>query len=181
MKRLCLPVIFVCLSVCVFAQNSARITGNMQTNGNFFIRDSIIGAANTPQYDYQKYGAESWMNLNYSNWGFDMGLRFDVFHQSNLPDPSQSYSQQGIGRWFVSKQVHNLNLAAGYLYDQIGSGIIFRAYEERALFIDQALQGVCLGYKINDNWTVKAFSGWTGSSFFRKLPTGVRSKSFPLR
>lgn len=159
MKRLFLFAFFACSALALVAQNAARITGNLQTNGNFFIRDSIIGAANTPQYDYQKYGAESWMNLNYSNWGFDMGLRFDVFHQSNLPNPSESYSQQGIGRWFVSKEVNKLAISGGYLYDQIGSGIIFRAYEERALFIDQALYGVRLGYKINDNWNVKAFTG----------------------
>lgn len=159
MKRLYFLTLLACLSAGASAQNSARITGNLQTNGNFFVRDSIIGAANTPQYDYQKYGAESWLNLNYSNWGFDIGVRFDVFHQSNIPNPTESYTQQGIGRWFVSKQIHNLNIAGGYLYDQIGTGIIFRAYEERALFIDQALYGVRLGYKLNDNWTVKAFTG----------------------
>jgi hypothetical protein len=42
-------------------QNLGRITGNIQSNGNFFIRDSAIGAANTPQYDYQKFGAETWL------------------------------------------------------------------------------------------------------------------------
>jgi hypothetical protein len=146
-------------SIRSFTQNSSKITGNLQTNGNFFIADSAIGASNTPQYDYQKYGAESWMNLNYSNWGFDMGLRFDIFQNSNLKNPLGSYSEQGIGRWFVKKQIHKLDISAGYLYDQIGTGIIFRAYEERSLFIDQALYGVRLGYKLNENWNVKAFTG----------------------
>ena len=41
------------------AQNNARITGNLQSNGNFFIRDSAIGAAGFPQYDRQKFGAET--------------------------------------------------------------------------------------------------------------------------
>jgi hypothetical protein len=142
------------------AQNSAsRITGNLMTNGNFFITDEKIGATGTPQYDYQKFGAESWLNLNYSNWGFDMGVRFDMFNNSNLLNPTGSYTDQGIGRWFVHKKVNKFDISGGYLYDQIGSGMIFRSYEERSLMIDNALLGVKVGYEINENWNVRAFTG----------------------
>jgi len=141
------------------AQNNARITGNLMTNGNFFITDEKIGATNTPQYDYQKFGAESWLNLNYSNWGFDVGMRFDLFNNSNLLNPTGSFTDQGIGRWFVHKKVNKFDISGGYLYDQIGSGVIFRAYEERSLMIDNALLGVKVGYQINENWHVRAFTG----------------------
>ncbi len=159
MKQLVLFIFCCGILTGAQAQNTARITGNLQTNGNFFIRDSAIGAANTPQYDNQKFGAESWLNLNYSNWGFDIGVRFDLFNNSNLLNPSGSYTDQGIGRWYVRKKVDKFDLSAGYLYDQIGSGIIFRSYEERALAIDNALYGVRLGYEFNDNWKVRAFTG----------------------
>jgi Family of unknown function (DUF6029) len=155
-------IIFLLIFVASFpsvAQNTSRITGTLQTNGNFFITDAKIGAIGTPQYDYQKFGAESWLNLNYSNWGFDMGIRFDLFNNSNLLVPTGSYSGQGIGRWFVRKKVQKLELEGGYIYDQIGSGIIYRAYEERSLLIDNALYGVKVGYELNDNWRVRAFTG----------------------
>ena len=138
---------------------TAQISGNFQANANFFIRDSLIGAANTPQYDRQLYGAEAWLNLNYSNWGFDFGVRFDIFNNSNLLNPTDSYSDEGIGNWFIHKQIDELELSVGYLYDQIGSGIIFRAFEERPLLIDNALVGARLKYNFNDNWYVKGFTG----------------------
>lgn len=140
-------------------QNTGRLSGNLQLNGNFFMRDSAIGAANTPQYDRQLFGADSWLNLNYQNWGFDMGLRFDMFNNSNLLNPNDSYSDLGIGRWYISKKIHKLGITGGYIYDIIGSGIIFRAYEERALAIDQALYGVKLTYDLGENWVVKGFTG----------------------
>lgn len=139
--------------------NGARLTGNLQSNGNFFISDPKIGATGTPQYDNQKFGAESWLSLNYANWGFDMGLRFDLFNNSNLLNPTGSFTDEGIGRWYIHKEIHGFDLSGGYLYDQIGSGIIFRAYEERALMIDNALFGVKVGYQISDNWKIKAFTG----------------------
>lgn len=159
MRHLLLSLCFAWAGTAAWAQTSPRITGNLQTNGNFFITDAAIGATGTPQYDYQKFGAESWLNLNYSNWGFDLGMRFDLFNNSNLLNPTGSYSGEGIGRWFVHKKINKLDISAGYLYDQIGSGIIFRAYEERSLLIDNALYGVKLGYEINDRWRVRAFTG----------------------
>ncbi len=151
----------------MFAQNASRISGNLQSNGNFFITDAKIGASGTPQYQYQKYGAESWLNLNYSNSGLDMGIRFDMFNNSNLLNPSGSYTDEGIGRWFVHKKIDKVDISGGYLYDQIGAGIIFRAYEERSLMIDNALYGIRVGYQFNDNWRVKAFSGRIKQQFSR--------------
>ncbi|MEO6038394.1 MAG: DUF6029 family protein, partial [Saprospiraceae bacterium] len=167
MKHFFLFIFFCGALMGAQAQNTARISGNLQTNGNFFIRDSAIGAAGTPQYDHQKFGAESWLTLNYSNWGFDIGVRFDVFNNSNLLNPVGSYTDEGIGRWYVHKKVDKFDLSAGYLYDQIGSGIIFRAYEERALAIDNALYGVRLGYELNDNWKIRAFTGREKRQFSR--------------
>lgn len=140
-------------------QQASRLSGNFQSTASFFIPDSAIGAVGLPQYDRQLYGADAWMQLNYSNWGFDLGIRFDLFNNSNLLNPNGSYTAQGIGRWFIKKKIKKLGLSAGYLYDQIGSGIIFRAYEARGLAIDNALYGLRATYDINDNWRVKAFTG----------------------
>lgn len=141
------------------ANEESKLTGELQTQANFFIRDSTIGAANTPQYDRQKFGSNTWLALNYRNWGFDIGVRFDAFNNSNLIDPMDSYTAVGIGRWHVMKSVGKLDMTAGYIYDQIGSGTIFRAYENRALAIDNALVGLRLKYNLTPNLYIKGFMG----------------------
>lgn len=157
------PLIFFAIfiySTSLLAQNEkGTLSGSFQANANFFIRDSTIGATNTPQYDHQLYGADAWLNLNYNYSGFDVGLRFDLFNNSNLLNPQSSYTAEGIGRWYIKKKIDKFSLAGGYLYDQIGSGIIFRAYEERPLLIDNALFGVRLGYDLGENWEIKALTG----------------------
>ncbi len=158
MKRLFLPIFLLFLFLKMTAQNpqnKSRITGSVQSNVNFFIPDADLG---TPKFD-KKVGGESWLNLNYSKWGFDVGLRLDIFQGSILRNPNDQYSALGIGRWFIQKKIKKFSFAGGYLYDQIGAGIIWRAYEERALFIDQALYGAKVGYQINKNWSAKAFIG----------------------
>ncbi len=177
-------ILFICLCIFpifLFGQNDGgQIAGNLQTNAKFFLRDSLIGAANTPQYDRQLFGAESWLNLTYSNWGFDFGLRFDLFNNSNLLNPTGSYTDEGIGRWFVRKKIQKLDISVGYLYDQIGSGIIFRAFEERPLLIDNALYGLSLEYSLDDNWRIKGFTGRQKRQFdeYKPVIKGIAIEGF---
>ena len=159
---------------------SGQLSGNLQANANFFMRDTLIGAANTPQYDRQLFGTESWLNLNYSNWGFDFGFRFDVFNQSTLLNPPDSYSGTGIGNWFVRKTVDRLAIQAGYIYDQVGSGIVFRAYEERPQLIDNALVGLKLSYALTPEWQIRAFAGRQKQQFdtYRSAIRGIALDGF---
>lgn len=141
------------------AQDQGVFSGNFESNFNVFLRDSLIGATNTPQYDRQLTGGEAWLNLNYSIKGLNMGVRFDMFNNSNLLNPTGSYTGQGIGRWFINKQINKFNVEVGYIYDQIGSGIIYRSWESRPLLIDNALLGAKVEYTLSDDWKIKAFTG----------------------
>lgn len=157
-----------------------RFSGGLEATGNFYIRDSIIGAANIPQYDRQLFGTDAWLTMNYSNWGFDFGVRFDLFNNSQLLNPQGSYTAQGIGRWFVHKSINKFSISAGYLYDQIGSGIIFRSYEARALGIDNALTGLQLSYDLFPDWQVMVFSGRQKQQFdlYGSVLRGLRFEGF---
>jgi hypothetical protein len=151
---------FAMSTTLLFGQSEASyLSGNFQNNTNFFMRDSLIGAANTPQYDYQFVGSETWLNLYYNRAGFDIGVRFDVYKNSNLPNPLNSRSFVGIGNGYIRKKFERLDVTVGHIYDQIGTGTIFRAFEERPLAIDNSLLGARLIYKLSDDWQFKAFSG----------------------
>lgn len=141
------------------AQDKGDFSGNLQLIARFFEADSARGAINTPFYDYLFYGADAFLTLNYKIAGFDMGVRYDIFHNSPTFNPTRETNGQGIARWYVSKKIGKLGLTGGYIYDQFGSGTIFRAYEARPLGIDQSLFGMEIWYNFNDNWRIKAITG----------------------
>lgn len=145
------------------AQDSAKpdyghLSGNFQTASNFFIKDSKLGEL-PPQYTRQLSSNESFLFLNYKVRGFDFNFRYDYFSNSNLLAPLASYSNHGIGFWSIGKDVGKLNITVGSFYDQIGTGFIFRAFEDRLIGIDYAIQGARLKYTLGDNFWVKAFAG----------------------
>ena len=87
-KQLLLTLLSLLTGIAAEAQDqNSPITGGLQTNANFFISDDKRVGSGIPQYDYQKFGAESWLNLNYSKWGFDLGMRFDMFNNPTMCKP----------------------------------------------------------------------------------------------
>ena len=84
----------------MYSQNPGSWSGNLETNVNLFLIDSLIGPFNVPQYDNQLVGGEAWLNLNYTRDDLRVGIRFDMYENSNLKNPVESYSAEGIGRWF---------------------------------------------------------------------------------
>jgi hypothetical protein len=149
----------------------AQISGDLQANVNFFQRDTAIKASGNPLYDNLLSGGESWLGLRYNGpKGFNANIRLDGFQNSNLLNPLSAYNGVGIGMYNISKEWDNLTVTGGYIYDQIGSGILFRAYEDRGLLIDNALIGLHAKYKFSEKLTMKAMTGQTRNLFDKFSP-----------
>ena len=161
MRKIILPL-FLLLAVtpiAIYGQNS--FSGSFQSNTNFFVRDSAIGAAGYPQYDNLKVGSDIWFNLNYTNQdlGLEAGVRFDAFLNSILRNPAVPYTGVGLGNFYIKKKFKDFTFTGGYIYDQIATGMIYRAYEERTLGIDNALLGGKVEYDYDQKVHLKVFSG----------------------
>ena len=182
MNKKLLPNLLLLILLPFAAFSQGTISGSLETNNNFYIRDSIRGAINTPQYDNLLSSTDAWLNLNYFNfdWNFNAGIRFDLYNNSILFDPLQPTNGIGIGRFYVSKEIQDLTITGGYFYDQFGSGITFRAYEERTLGIDNAVLGIHAKYQFSENWFVKAFTGRQKNIFstFAPILKGANGEGF---
>lgn len=178
-------IVFLFLSANSYSQ-WGYFSGSFQSNANFFIRDEKIGAANMSHYDNYKVGADAWLNLNYTNEKYELetGVRLDMFYNSILRVPTVPYTGFGVGNFFIRKKVKDLTISGGYIYDQIGTGIIFRTYEERALGIDNALLGARLQYDVKDKLTLKAFAGVQKLKFsiLKPIVVGANAEgNFPVK
>ena len=179
-------IITICLLTCAFfTQTKAQgyISGDLELRNDYYVKDSIIGASGTNHYDDLKSSVDSWLTVNYTNndWGFRTGIRLDMFLNSRFHNPNNdAYTAFGIGRWFVEKDFKKLSLTGGYFYDQFGSGIAFRAYENRFLGIDNAIFGVKAKYQLNDNWFVKGFAGVRKNrlSFYKPVVKGLNIEGY---
>ncbi len=153
------PIFFLLLCISFGSFGQGTFSGDLMMNVNFFMRDTNIKASGNPLYDNYLSGNEGWLSLRYNIKGFTFFVRADAFDNSNLKNPTSATSDYGIGAWSVTKDMKDLSITVGTIYDQIGSGILFRAYEDRGLLIDNALIGIELKYKLASNIQVKGFTG----------------------
>jgi hypothetical protein len=177
MKKSLFLFLALCSSVSLFAQGT--FSGDLATNINFFQKDTSIRAAGNPLYDNTLSGGEAWLSLRYSNNGFTAFVRGDIFNNSNLKNPTTPMTDFGLAAWSLSKDINDLSITVGTIYDQIGSGILFRSYEDRGLLIDNALVGLELKYKLSDKIMMKGFTGQQrNNNFVNNVRYGPVLKGF---
>ena len=160
------------------ASAQGQFSGDLQLETQFYIRDTLIGASGTEHYDVLKNGGDAWLSFNYLNpdWDLSMGVRFDAHYNSNLHNPGTAFTGIGIGTFYMQKRVGKLDITGGYIYEQFGSGLTLRAYEERTLGIDKALLGARLIYEFNENWVLTGLVGKQRNRFelFAPVIMGTR-------
>ena len=128
----------------IIGQNNSNglVSGNIQTIGQYYQEDTIINAA-LPEH---LYGFNGFANINYQKGDFRAGIRYESYLNTLEGYPS-TFSGTGIGYRYISWNSDNLGVTIGNFYDQFGSGMIFRAYEERQLGLDNSLDGIRINYE----------------------------------
>lgn len=114
------------------------ITGNVSILWQSYAEDTLIGAQVPPS----KTGYNAFANLLYNQGNFSAGVRYESYLNAVLGFPGR-FKGSGIGYRFARYQDRDrgVDVTVGNFYDQFGSGLVLRAYEERNLGIDNALDG----------------------------------------
>lgn len=123
----------------LFSQNllNGRLSGNFQIEMQSYKKDSLIDAPEVAE----KVRSNAYMNLIYNTDDFEFGLRYEAYMNPILGfDPR--YEGNGIPFRYGSYRSDFIDITVGDFYEQFGSGMIFRAYEERQLGLDNAVDGV---------------------------------------
>jgi hypothetical protein len=152
------------------AQNTdlGELHGNFQIDAQYYNPDTIIGAPMVPE----KMRMNSFTNLIYTRGNISAGIRYESYLNTILGfDPR--YKGNGIPFRYASFANDGLDITVGSYYEQFGSGLIFRTYEERGLGYDNAMDGVRVKYKLHPGVELKGVIG-KQRIFFESGPGIVR-------
>lgn len=142
----------------LFAQNKennyGEIHGNIQADFQIYNNDSLIGAPKVPE----KFRLNSFTNLIYSRGKFTAGIRYENY-QNALLGFDQRYNGSGIPFKFANYVNDGWDITAGNFYEQFGSGLILRTYEERGLGYDNVFEGIRVKYSGIKGLTLKGLVG----------------------
>lgn len=149
---------FSLLSSYLFGQGT--ITGNVESTFQYLNKDSLIGA---DQPD-SKGLLSSYANVFYTNGAFRAGMRVESYLPRIQGYPDR-FDGTGLGMRYIGYQNSYLDITLGNFYEQFGSGMIFRSYEDRALGYDNNMDGMRLIFRPLPGVTLKGVYGQQRLSF----------------
>ena len=119
--------------------SGGKVTGNTQIDAQVYSEDSKLGITDST-LNYKKFGMNGFANVRYSNGNFNAGLRFEGFLNPMIGYDAR-FEGVGIPYWFASYKLGNLEMTAGHFYEQFGSGLVLRSWEEWTLGYDNNIYG----------------------------------------
>ncbi len=140
--------------------NTGEIHGDFDLNLQSYQEDELIGATAANEVILNN----AYLNLNYIKGNFATGLRYESYLNA-LADYDSEFKGNGIPYKYATYSVDGLEVTVGNYYEQLGSGLIFRSYEEKGLGIDNAMDGVRLKYSPTQGTYLKTFIGKSRTHF----------------
>lgn len=164
-------LIFTLFSLAAFSQekketvdnnkNKFSFSGNYEGNGQWYTNDVNRGI----DHDPIPLRSNNYLNLKASVGKFSAGVQVESYVNEALLNYNPQYSKTNIGTYYLNYKSDQLDVTAGYFYEQFGNGIALRTWEDRALGINNALRGGRVVYSPNDNMSFTALYGKQRTGF----------------
>ncbi len=160
MKKLLLAAV-IAFSVTANAQEKHTFYGGFESNAQWYLNDKDLGVDH-PDYPVR---SNSYLTLNYKYKNWSAGVQGEAYEERELLNYNPKYNQTNVATYFAQFKNNKIDVTLGYFYEQFGSGLLFRGWEDRALGINNALRGVRAIYKPTDYLTFKGIYGQQRSGF----------------
>ena len=168
MKRTLLTYLFVflCLVLAVAASADEKkdwgyVTGSLESSSNVYVEDVVnnFSPSMQPQLkDGNTFATNNYLKVDYYKDRLSAGLQMEGYFPSLVGYPV-AQNNMTLSNLYVTWKDKSYSVTAGTFYDQFGSGLLFRSWEDRMLGLNNALLGARVTYSWQNNISFKAFWG----------------------
>ncbi len=159
-----LLLILLLLSFTGFAQMDlgryGSISGSFETNNQVYVKDILTNAV----FPQDRIGSNNYLKVDYRLQKFSAGIQSEAYLPSLQGYPFLLNESKLVQKYF-SYQETKFGLTIGNFYEQFGSGLIFRSWENRQLGINNAMEGVSINLKPINNIDFKIIYGKQRKNF----------------
>ena len=137
-----------------FSDKKGWLTASFETNTILYHQDKKTSAT-VPD---SKFGSNNYLKLDYYNNRFSAGIQLEAYSPVLVGYPSE-LEKAALTNYYVAWTDDSFSVTAGTFYEQFGSGLLFRSWEDRALGLNNAVMGARVTYNFKDIIAVKALWG----------------------
>ncbi len=156
MRKLIFLIIVLLYIQNVAAQDTGYFYGGLESNSQWLQTDEGINFL-APE---DQFRANNYILLNYNLDKFTAGVQFESYLPSALIGYDPIFdNQNGIATYYINYRDESLDITGGYFYEQFGSGLILRSWEDRQLGLNNALKGLNIKVNLTEDIGLKAVFG----------------------
>lgn len=120
-------------------ENDLEVHGNFSMEGQYYRPDPDISAV-VPD---EQMALQGFGNIILTKGKFETGVRFETYIPAFVGYPAGApWSGTGIGYRYAKYNADKIEITVGNFYEQFGSGMVLRTWEDRGLGVDYALDGI---------------------------------------
>lgn len=138
-----------------------KIYGGFESNAQWYLNDK----GRNLEHPEDPVRSNNYLLVNYQLKGFTAGVQVESYEPNSLLNYNPGFKGTDLGTYYAAYKTGKFEVTAGYFYEQFGSGMLLRAWEDRALGINTALRGGRIIYRPSDNVRLTALYGRQRSGF----------------
>ena len=153
--------LFNVLSVSAQEKDWGRVSASLESNSHIYVEDQANGFSPSDLIQLPEDGIfaeNNYLKVDYYKDRLSAGIQLEGYFPSTVGYPFPM-SKLSISNLYASWRDDSYSVTAGTFYDQLGSGLLFRSWEDRTLGLNNALLGARATYSLGDKVHVKAFWG----------------------
>lgn len=154
---------FCCTGSAAFAQDDDQssdkgwINASFETNSIFYRKDPKAALLNMA-YPKDHVASNNYLKFDYTKGRFSTGFQLESYLPVLAGYPTELKGTK-LTNLYAQWADRDFTVTGGTFYDQFGSGLLFRSYEERMLGFNNALLGARATYSYKGMVNVKALWG----------------------
>src|SRR5690554_3810422 len=137
----------------------AQVRVGIESNNQYYLDDDKIKIEENEAE--QRLRSNTYIKLDYFKNKWEFGTQIESYYPKAIINYSPDLKDVNIGTIYARyNDIDNgVNITLGHFYEQFGSGLILRSWEDRALGINNALFGMNAKLRLTKNLDLTALGG----------------------
>jgi hypothetical protein len=146
----------------LFAQKKSYLSGGFESNIQWYSKDQ-----NQFDQNFENYiRSNNFLKLDYQYQNFYAGVQFESYAPNALLNYDPKLNKTlGLATYFLKYQSKPFDFTVGYFYEQFGSGMVLRLWEDRQLGLNNSIRGGRVQFMPFKSLTVTGIYGNQRSGF----------------
>ncbi len=138
-----LTYLFLLTGLFFYAQQN-NFSGGLYSVWQYYVADSVTEFA-PPEGNWRSM---NYFTLYYKKGNWELGTQLESYLPAGLLGYNPALKKYMFSNYYARYRQEHWDVTAGFIFEQFGSGLIFRTWEDRQIGINNGLVGVGIHYEL---------------------------------